>query len=140
MTREFLQPISGAVLGGMTTINVLSSVHGQDPMDPNAAHPTLRMYLVSMPYTLFIVALAGFAISMAVARGRPDLVGFAAGFLLWELLYIIFVGSLVTIGRSDASPWIVWPVTVVIMVTILMVWILMCPYPEVQSCTCFCRF
>ncbi|KAL6845801.1 hypothetical protein ACP4OV_024376 [Aristida adscensionis] len=128
---QFLQPLSAAALVGFTTICVLSS-QGLDPKERDAKHPIISKFLVSMPYTMFIVGLGGLAAAMEATR-RRRILGCASGFLLAELVFLVVVGGLVTIVRSEASLWIVWPVTLAIVLAALFTWSLMCYYPNVSD-------
>ena len=79
----------------------------------------MSTFLISAPYTLLPVGILGLSFAFVATKRRRRLLGFASGFLLFELMYIVFVGGLVTIARSDVSGRIVWPVTLLILMHIV---------------------
>ncbi|CAL5031911.1 unnamed protein product [Urochloa decumbens] len=123
-------------------MNVLSSNLGQDPLAKDAKHKVLRQILVPMPYTMFSLGIAGLAAAMVATR-RPRVLGCAAGFLLVELVFLVVVGALVSIVRTEGGNKIVWPVTAGIIFALMVIWPMMCAYPQwlrraFEFITCCC--
>ncbi|WVZ85772.1 hypothetical protein U9M48_032652 [Paspalum notatum var. saurae] len=115
---EHLPSLATAVFLGITAINVLTSNQGvghtvyvptsskgDDPTTTKDKRTNLRKFLVSMPYAMFLVGVAGVAMAMATKR-NPGLLGCATGFLLFQLVLLLIQGGLVTLVRSDVQPTI----------------------------------
>jgi lipopolysaccharide export LptBFGC system permease protein LptF len=118
-----------ATLLGVTAINVLTS--NQSLSGDTTKLKGLRQFLLAMPYSLFLFALASLAAAVAIKRKRRML-GCATGTLLAQLLCLVLIGGIVTLVRGEVDPQIVWPFTSGIMVLVLFVWSVMCAYPKVS--------
>lgn len=129
--------LATATLLGITAINVLTSNQGGSlPTSSNEGgglpqNSALNQFLVAMPYSLFPVGLAGLALAMVASTKRPSLLGFSAGYLLFELLLLIVIGGVVTLVRARVNPKIVWPVTAGIILAVVISWALLCAVSKV---------
>lgn len=124
---EILQPVSTAAFIGISTSLVQA---GQGLPDDMNVH--VRSFLILALYAFFPIGLASLVASVA-ARTRPRLIGWASGWLLCEFYFVIMMGGVVSVVKSDANPWVAVGVTPVLLGVTTLLWCHCCTYPKVLT-------
>lgn len=126
---EYLWALAIMTLLGVIVIKVLTS--NQSQSCDNTKDKGLRQFLLAMPYTLFLFALASLVVVVAIKR-KPHVLGCTTGTLLAQLLCLVVMGGIVAQVLGMVDPLIVWQVTSGIIVVVLAVLSVLCAYPKVS--------
>lgn len=124
---DILQPVSTAAFIGISTSLVQA---GQGLPDGMNVH--VRAFLNLVLFAFFPIGLASLIASVAVKK-RPQLIGWASGWLLFEFYFVIIIGGVVSVVKTDTSPWVPVVVTPILLGLTTLLWCHCCSYPKVLT-------
>lgn len=92
----------------------------------------LKIIIVSLPFAFCPVTLCISGNVKALQQERRGM-GYAAGLVILEIIFVFILGALMTVCMSEASVPIVIGVTIGIVIFVFLAWGCWCHHPKVKS-------
>uniref|UniRef100_A0A0D9XUY4 Uncharacterized protein n=1 Tax=Leersia perrieri TaxID=77586 RepID=A0A0D9XUY4_9ORYZ len=145
-----LENVANLAVAGILTLNIYSAtyflnwsnpesicVNANDTTFSKMAKGNIKVVLVCLPFVIFPLTLCVSGQASALKK-RIGGVGFVAGLVILEMMYILCLGGLMSVCMSNAPYKVVLAITIGTIFFVLWLWSCFCYHPRCLRTCFFC--